>query len=157
MVCLDGLRAAVRTAPPRPRAHPIRQSDLRHDPPQAPQDRRSARDSPLEGDGFEPSVPHKETTIVGHPRSIPRNSPSAKETGSFAPGTDGSNPPPSSGESCANLKTTSTFWCRVPPRFKAYLEADRVSDLCLPKRDRAWPAASLARRGGQGRPQDHAD
>jgi len=29
--------------------------------------------------------------------------------------------PPSSGESCASLKTTSTFWCRVPPRFKAYL------------------------------------
>src|ERR1700731_4798647 len=64
---------------------------------------RFARDSPVEGDGFEPSVPRKETTLVGHPRSIPRNSPSAKETGSFAPGTDGSNPPPSSGESCANL------------------------------------------------------
>jgi hypothetical protein len=56
-------------------------------------------DSLLEGDGFEPSVPRKETTLVGRPRSIPRNSPSAKETGSFAPGTDGSNPPPSSGES----------------------------------------------------------
>ena len=33
---------------------------------------------PLEGDGFEPSVPRKETTLVGRPRSIPRNSPSAK-------------------------------------------------------------------------------
>ena len=43
-------------------------------------------------------------------------------------GTEGSNPPPSSGESCANLKTTSTFWCRVPPRFKAYLEADRAEE-----------------------------
>src|SRR6202040_3348139 len=31
----------------------------------------------LEGDGFEPSVPRKETTLVGRPRSIPRNSPSA--------------------------------------------------------------------------------
>jgi hypothetical protein len=36
------------------------------------------------------------------PRSIPRNSSSATETGSFAPGTDGSNPSPSSGESAAN-------------------------------------------------------
>src|ERR1700746_3682322 len=29
-------------------------------------------DPPLEGDGLEPSVPHKETTLVGRPRSIPR-------------------------------------------------------------------------------------
>jgi hypothetical protein len=49
-----------------------------------------ADDSPVEGDGCEPSVPRKETTLVGRPRSIPRNSPSAKETGSFVPGTDGS-------------------------------------------------------------------
>ena len=63
---------------------------------------RFAVDSPLEEARFEPSVPRKETTLVGRPRSIPRNSPSAKETGSFAPGTDGSNPPPSSGESAAN-------------------------------------------------------
>src|ERR1700719_4410659 len=48
-----------------------------------------------------PSVPGKETTLVGRPRSIPRNSPSAKET--VAPGTDGSNPPPSRRESAANL------------------------------------------------------
>ena len=60
-----------------------------------------------------PSVPGKETTLVGRPRSIPRNSPSAKET--VAPGTDGSNPPPSSGESIANL----IFGChhpRIPQR-----------------------------------------
>jgi hypothetical protein len=40
VVRLDGLRAAVRAAAHRPQAHPIRHSDLRHDPPQAPQDRR---------------------------------------------------------------------------------------------------------------------
>jgi hypothetical protein len=33
----------------------------------------------------------------------PRNSPSATKTGSFVPGTDGSNPSPSTSESCANL------------------------------------------------------
>jgi len=32
-----------------------------------------------------------------------RNSPSATKTGSFVPGTDGSNPSPSTGESGANL------------------------------------------------------
>ena len=67
---------------------------------------RFARDSPLEGDGFEPSVPRKETNLVGRPRSIPRNSPSAKETGSFSPGTDGSNPPPSSKESAQAIRAT---------------------------------------------------
>jgi hypothetical protein len=57
-----------------------------------------ADDSPLEGDGFEPSVPHKKQPFLAAPvRS--RNSPSATKTGSFAPGTDGSNPSPSSGES----------------------------------------------------------
>ncbi len=61
-----------------------------------------AADSPLEGDGFEPSVPHKKQPFLAAPvRS--RNSPSATKTGSFVPGTDGSNPSPSSGESGANL------------------------------------------------------
>jgi len=55
-------------------------------------------DSPAEGDGFEP---HKKQPFLAAPvRS--RNSPSATKTGSFVPGTDGSNPSPSSGESVAN-------------------------------------------------------
>src|SRR5580704_2067347 len=29
---------------------------------------------------------------------------------------------------CEPEETTSTFWCRVPPRFKAYLEADRAEE-----------------------------
>src|SRR5438552_18990201 len=57
-----------------------------------------AADSPLEGDGFEPSVPHKKQPFLAAPvRS--RNSPSATKTGSFVQGTDGSNPSPSCGES----------------------------------------------------------
>jgi hypothetical protein len=63
-----------------------------------PKKARFARDSPLEGDGFEPSVPHKKQAFLAAPvRS--RNSPSTTKTGSFVPGTDGSNPSPSSRES----------------------------------------------------------
>src|ERR1051326_7676131 len=40
VVRLDGLRAALRAAPHRPPPHPVRHGDLRHHPPQAPQDRR---------------------------------------------------------------------------------------------------------------------
>ena len=75
-----------------------------------------APDSPLEGDGFEPSVPRKRGDFFGRPRSIPRNSPSATETGSFAPGSDSSNPSPSSGESRANL--TSSRSERAAIRFR---------------------------------------
>ena len=60
-------------------------------------------DSPLEGDGFEPSVPHTK-----QPFSLPRwsrNSPSATKIGSFVAGTDGSNPFPSSEKSAANLNS----------------------------------------------------
>src|ERR1700749_4656674 len=46
---------------------------------------RFASDSPLEGDGFEPSVPHKKTTLLAA-RARSRNSPSARKTGSFVPG-----------------------------------------------------------------------
>jgi hypothetical protein len=60
---------------------------------------RFAGDSPLEGDGFEPSVPAKFSGCPVDPRAFTfRNI-----TGSLAPGTDGSNPSPSSEESCANL------------------------------------------------------
>ena len=62
---------------------------------------RFATDSSLEGDGFEPSVPHEKQPFRLPPFG-PRNSPSATKTGSFVPGTDGSNPSPSSGESVAN-------------------------------------------------------
>ena len=66
---------------------------------------RFAADSPLGGDGFEPSVPHKKQPFLAAPvRS--RNSPSPTKTGSFVPGTDGSNPSPSSKES-ANFRSLS--------------------------------------------------
>jgi len=58
-------------------------------------------DSPLEVQGFEPSVPHKKQPFWLPPFG-PRNSPSATKNGSFVPGTDGSNPSPSSGESATN-------------------------------------------------------
>ena len=41
VVCVDGLCAAVRLTPPGVVAHPIRQGDLRHDPPQAVENRRA--------------------------------------------------------------------------------------------------------------------
>src|ERR1700720_1489108 len=63
---------------------------------------RFAADSPLEGDGFEPSVPHKKTTLFGCPRSVPQFA-FRKKNRLFRAGTDGSNPSPSSGESRANL------------------------------------------------------
>jgi len=70
-------------------------------PRSSPAAARFVADSPLEGDGFEPSVPHKKQPFLAAPvRS--RNSPSATKTGSFVPGTDGSNPSPSSEESAAN-------------------------------------------------------
>ena len=56
---------------------------------------RFAPDSPLEGDGFEPSVPLQ---IRSRFRDL---SPVPLLTGS-RPGTGSSNPSPSSGESCAN-------------------------------------------------------
>jgi hypothetical protein len=72
---------------------------------------RFAADSPLEGDGFEPSVPHKKQPFLAAPvRS--RNSPSATKIGSFVPGTDGSNPSPSSRESGANQINGGQRWRR---------------------------------------------
>src|ERR1700730_3895643 len=65
----------------------------------------SLYDSLLEGDGFEPSVPHKKQPFLAAPVRF-RHSPSATKTGSFVPGTDGSNPSPSSGESAANLTSS---------------------------------------------------
>src|ERR1700730_651884 len=66
--------------------------------------RQFAKDSMLERDGFEPLVPHKKQPFLAAPvRS--RNSPSATKTGCFVPGTDGSNPSPSSAESATNQPT----------------------------------------------------
>ena len=105
-----------------------------------------AKDSPLEGDGFEPSVPHKKQPFLAAPvRS--RNSPSATKTGSFVPGTDGSNPAPSSGESGANLdpqgspprivKNTGdgmlVEFASVATRFAAPSAACRVSVMAAPR------------------------
>ena len=63
---------------------------------------RFAADSAPEGDGFEPSVPHKKTTLFGCPRSVPQFAFRNKNR-LFRAGTDGSNPSPSCGESPANL------------------------------------------------------
>jgi len=49
-------------------------------------------DSPLEGDGFEPSVPHTKQPFW-LPRSVTQFA-FREKTGSFVPGTDGSNPFP---------------------------------------------------------------
>ena len=80
--------------------------------------------------------PAKETTLVGRRRSIPRNSPSAKETGSFAPGTDGSNPPPSSEES-ANFR---------------FLSKRRASEICRDTAHRygLQPRSTLGAVAGSG-------
>src|SRR6202030_1338960 len=62
---------------------------------------RFAPDSALEGDGFEPSVPHTKQPFW-LPRSVPQFAFGDKNR-LFRAGTDGSNPFPSSGESRANL------------------------------------------------------
>src|SRR6202035_2068344 len=75
-----------------------------------------AADSPLAGDGFEPSVPRKKQPLLAAPL-VPVIRLPQQKTGSFVPGTDGSNPSPSSGESRANLNfleaTTNLASCRV--------------------------------------------
>src|SRR5258705_6383661 len=60
--------------------------------------RRNLLDSPLEGDGFEPSVPGtKESVFVAEGELRDRTG--AAKKGCFLCGTDSSNPSPSSGES----------------------------------------------------------
>src|ERR1700732_5203561 len=73
-----------------------------------------APDSPLEGDGFEPSVPARKSrfflrkancgTERGQPKKVV-----------FLCGTDGSNPSPSSGESAAESVPTATITSCAPP------------------------------------------
>src|SRR5580692_10804616 len=66
---------------------------------------RFAPDSPLEGDGFEPSVPGtKEPVSVAEGELRDRTG--AAKKGCFLCGTDGSNPSPSSKES-ANFRSLS--------------------------------------------------
>ena len=62
---------------------------------------RGFADSLLEGDGFEPSVPHTKQPFWV-PRSVPQFAFRDKNQ-LFRAGTDGSNPFPSSGETSANL------------------------------------------------------
>src|ERR1700747_3710439 len=63
---------------------------------------RFAPDSPLEGNGFEPSVPGtKEPVFVAEGELWDRTG--AAKKGCFLCGTDGSNPSPSTRESVANL------------------------------------------------------
>jgi hypothetical protein len=71
---------------------------------------RFAPDSPLEGAGFEPSVPRDTTKFRGRLMSLLLDSPHAEKSArtrtdttrmrGASRGTDGSNPAPSSGESC---------------------------------------------------------
>src|ERR1700730_16232508 len=60
---------------------------------------RLAIDSPLEGTGFEPSVPHKITDARDCPFRLYSTSQSAGETDAFREGTGGLNPLPSADES----------------------------------------------------------
>jgi hypothetical protein len=69
---------------------------------------RFSCDSPLEGDGFEPSVPGaKEPVFVAEGELRDRTG--AAKKGCFLCGTDCSNPSPSSGESSTNLKAKPQF------------------------------------------------
>ena len=61
---------------------------------------RFATDSPVEGAGFEPSVP-----LAASEGEVERAQ--ARKTLSLLRGTEGSNPAPASGESRANLKLIS--------------------------------------------------
>src|SRR6201984_813286 len=70
---------------------------------------RFAPDSPLEGNGFEPSVPGtKEPIFVAE--SELRDRTGAAKKGCLLCGTDGSNPSPSSGESGANSVRFLNGW-----------------------------------------------
>jgi hypothetical protein len=71
---------------------------------------RFVDDSLEEGDGFEPSVPVAREPVYIAEGELRGDRRAAKK---IWRGTDGSNPSPSSAESAANLKTTSTFRCRV--------------------------------------------
>src|SRR4029077_4333133 len=73
---------------------------------------RFAAASSLEGDGFEPSVPHKKQPFLAAPVRF-RNSPSATKTGPFVPGTDGSNPSPANVESAADGVEVTLTVCTV--------------------------------------------
>jgi hypothetical protein len=60
-------------------------------------------------------------------------------------------------KSCASLKTTSTLWCRVPPRFKAYLEADRAEEAQRLLSSRRPGASGVPCRGARlGAVSEHA-
>ena len=85
----------------------------------SPRALRFARDSPVEGDGFEPSVPGAKEPVSfaeGELRGIERGRPTKVVS---LRGTDGSNPSPSSGESGANLTSLirAVHWdsLREPP------------------------------------------
>ena len=97
---------------------------------------RFAADSAPEGDGFEPSVPHKKTTLFGCPRSVPQFAFRNKNR-LFRAGTDGSNPSPSSSESGANLQTPlavrllAQALSRSPPAARPALIAPTTSSPTL--------------------------
>jgi hypothetical protein len=90
-----------------PRA-PVADQDRSDSPPSgpAPPACRFAHDSPLEGGGFEPSVPGAKEPVSfaeGELRGIERGRPTKVVS---LRGTDGSIPSPSSGESVANLTSS---------------------------------------------------
>src|SRR6516162_1696861 len=69
-----------------------------------------AADSPLEGDGFELSVPRRERSeSLSGTGSVMEATKVRLEAVAYLPGTDGSNPFPSSEESAANL-INRVFW-----------------------------------------------
>ena len=113
-----------------------------------PQSERFARDSALEGDGFEPSVPHKKTTLFGCPRSVPQFA----FRRLFPARTDGSNPSPSSGASCANLTfgrssrrqfgSDSSADCNRSVSSRYCLSAGSWFSMGKPKSESWWPSSA---------------
>ena len=66
---------------------------------------RFAMDSPLEGNGFELSVPRRESNESHSGTGTVTEATKVRlEAVAYLPGTDSSNPFPSSGESCTNLR-----------------------------------------------------
>src|ERR1700694_5683871 len=83
---------------------------------------RFAVDSPLEGDGFEPSVPRKKDNVF---RACARStSPS-----DAARGTEGSNPSPSSGESNANRPKSAGSYLAEANAIRKALRPDLLSQI----------------------------
>ena len=82
---------------------------------------RFAVDSPLEGDGFEPSVPDTKEPIFSCRKRIAGPNGGSKK-GCLLCGTDGSNPSLSSAESAGNLTPSIKVGSSAPLPTGGYLE-----------------------------------